>query len=154
VRIGMGVGTGICSVGNVGGETRREYTALGDPVNVAARLESQSKSFGVDNVVAETTIERAGPLAVLRLGDIHVKGRGQALRVFTVVGDEAMAEGDEFRGWARAHEMMLEHAQAGRWDEAADALALLEPIGEAHGFGAMYEVYRRRIAAREWMDAA
>lgn len=154
VRIGMGVGTGICSVGNVGGETRREYTALGDPVNVAARLESQSKSFGVDNVVAETTIERAGPLAVLRLGDIHVKGRGQALRVFTVVGDDAMAEGEEFRGWARAHEMMLEHAQAGRWAEAADALALLEPIGEAHGFGAMYEVYRRRIAAREWMDAA
>jgi adenylate cyclase len=154
VRIGMGVGTGICSVGNVGGETRREYTALGDPVNVAARLESQSKSFGVDNVVAETTIERAGPLAVLRLGDIHVKGRGKALRVFTVVGDDAMAAGDEFKGWARAHEMMLDHAAAGRWDEAADALALLEPIGEAHGFGAMYQVYRKRIAGREWMDAA
>ncbi|MEY4681909.1 MAG: hypothetical protein RLZZ276_3558 [Pseudomonadota bacterium] len=154
VRIGMGVGTGICSVGNVGGETRREYTALGDPVNVAARLESQSKSFGVDNVVAETTIERAGTFAVLRLGDIHVKGRGQALRVYTVVGDEVLARSEEFAGWARAHEMMLDHADAGRWDEASDALALLEPIGEAHGFGSMYAVYRRRIAERDWMDAA
>ena len=65
-----------------------------------------------------------------------------------------MDEGDEFRGWAREHDMMLEHAQAVSWDEAEDALALHEPIGEAHGFGAMYEVYRRRIAAREWMDAA
>jgi hypothetical protein len=49
---------------------------------------------------------------------------------------------------------MLDHADAGRWDEASDALALLEPIGEAHGFGSMYAVYRRRIAERDWMDAA
>jgi adenylate cyclase len=85
VHIGIGINTGICVVGNVGAEKRFNYSALGDAVNLASRLESATKDCGVEVVIGETTASRIGSRIALReIGIIHVKGKAEAVRVFTL----------------------------------------------------------------------
>ena len=57
IRIGIGLNTGICCVGNIGSEQRFGYSALGDAVNIAARLETESKTYGVPIIIGEATRE-------------------------------------------------------------------------------------------------
>ena len=57
IQIGIGLNTGVCCVGNIGSEQRFGYSALGDAVNVAARLETESKTYGVPIVIGEATRE-------------------------------------------------------------------------------------------------
>ena len=75
VRLGIGLNTGICCVGNLGSETRFDYSVIGDNVNVASRLEGQSKTYDVGTVVGESTTARAPDFAFLEL-DL-LEGEGQ-----------------------------------------------------------------------------
>jgi adenylate cyclase len=67
IRIGIGINSGECYVGNMGSEQRFNYSVLGDPVNVASRLEGQSKVYAIEIVVCDTTMAAASELAGLRL---------------------------------------------------------------------------------------
>ena len=75
MRLGIGLNTGICCVGNLGSETRFDYSVIGDNVNVASRLEGQSKTYDVGTVVGESTTARAPDFAFLEL-DL-LEGEGQ-----------------------------------------------------------------------------
>jgi len=76
LRIGVGINTGTCVVGNLGSTERFDYSALGDPVNVASRLESQTKDYGVDVIIGPDTAGGIGKeLLVLPLDKIAVKGK-------------------------------------------------------------------------------
>lgn len=84
--IGIGINTGECVVGNVGSDFRFNYSALGDPVNLAARLESETKSFGVPILIGEETARRiGGHMKLAGLGRIRVKGKLEAVEVHTLV---------------------------------------------------------------------
>ena len=88
VAIGIGLNTDTCCVGNLGSEQRFDYSALGDGVNLASRLEGQSKTYGVDVVLNETTLAPCGDrFATLELDLIRVKGKREPARIFTLVGD-------------------------------------------------------------------
>jgi adenylate cyclase len=92
LRIGIGINTGECVVGNLGSEFRFNYSALGDPVNLAARLESETKSFGVPILMGEETMSHlAGRLNFAELGRVTVRGKSQPVVVGTpvTVGDLA-----------------------------------------------------------------
>jgi adenylate cyclase len=85
MKVGIGVNTGACVVGNMGSRQRFDYSALGDPVNLASRLEGSSKDLGVPVVIGETTanvISSRLPLRPLR--PIMVKGRTAATMVYTL----------------------------------------------------------------------
>jgi adenylate cyclase len=89
LAVGVGVNSGLCVVGNMGTEGRFDYTALGDAVNLAARLEGLTRTYGVDVVVGEDAVAEIGAEGAAALGGfaeidrIAVKGRAGATRIFT-----------------------------------------------------------------------
>jgi adenylate cyclase len=85
LRIGIGINTGECVVGNMGSTSRFDYSALGDTVNLAARLEGASKAYGVSLLLGERTARAVREaFAVLELDRITVKGKTEESPVFTV----------------------------------------------------------------------
>jgi adenylate cyclase len=123
VRIGMGVNTGECVVGNVGSDQRFDYSCLGDSVNTASRLEGQSKTYGVDLVVGEDSVTLAPGFAYLELDLIRVKGKQNAVRIFTVLGGPEMADSVEFQSYRAHHDAMLAAYRAQDWPLAEKLIA-------------------------------
>jgi adenylate cyclase len=79
----IGVNTGFAVVGNFGGARRFDYTAHGDAINTAARLESANKALGTRICVAKSTAEKVGSVAFLPVGTLMLKGKTQGVEVLT-----------------------------------------------------------------------
>jgi adenylate cyclase len=85
IAIGIGINTGECIVGNMGSERRFDYTAVGDAVNIAARLQELCKTFNVGIVLGEATAsELEGRMATQPLGQVPLAGRQGALAVYAL----------------------------------------------------------------------
>ncbi len=85
IRIGIGVNSGMAIVGNIGSSQRMEYTAVGDTVNLAARLESSTRDLGVDILVSEETHEAVRGIFKSRpMGEIAVKGRADLTTCYAI----------------------------------------------------------------------
>tara|TARA_R110000796_G_scaffold95521_4_gene200861 strand:- start:9221 stop:10972 length:1752 start_codon:yes stop_codon:yes gene_type:complete len=84
IAIGIGVNTGLAVIGNMGSDTRFDYSAIGDAVNTAARLESATKEAGVNLLIGESTYKKLPPLLAGLHGNIKVKGKQKALKVYTI----------------------------------------------------------------------
>lgn len=123
VRIGVGLNTGLACVGNMGSEKRFNYSAMGDVVNVAARIESTTKSFHTDLLVSEDVAHAARDLALLEAGEILLKGKSQPTKVYAIAGDEKLATTPEFVELVRLHDWLLKSVAAGDDHAAMTALA-------------------------------
>ena len=85
IAIGIGVNTGPAVVGNMGSNNRFDYSAIGDAVNTAARLESATKEAGVDILIGESTYKKLPPgVEASFVREIKVKGKAKALKVYTI----------------------------------------------------------------------
>ena len=92
LRVGFGLATGELVAGNVGGRRKLEYTVIGDPVNLAARLQELTTSLGAEVLLSGRTAELARDVAPLRsLGEVEVRGRAERVEVFAVVGSVTAA---------------------------------------------------------------
>lgn len=145
MAVGIGVNSGEVVVGNMGSDQRFDYTVLGDDVNLASRLEGQSKAYGVGIIVGENTRSFAPELAMLELDRIRVKGRQEAVRIYTILGDQDVAAGNEFAVLAAAHGSMLAAFRAGAWADARTALAVCRDLVDGFAVGGLYDVYERRL---------
>ncbi len=147
LETGVGLNTGPCVVGNMGSEQRFDYSVLGDAVNLAARLEGQSKNYGVGIVISEDTRKQAPEFAAIELDLIAVKGKREAVRIYGLVGDAAAAAEEGYRALIGNHAAMLAAYRAQRWDEARALLTACQEIDDR--YDDLYELYRGRIAQYE-----
>jgi adenylate cyclase len=118
-RFGIGINTGACAVGNLGSVRRFDYSAIGDPVNVASRLEGLTKVYGLQILAAEETRAEAGDLAWLEVDSVRVKGRERPTRLFTLAGDRTVAVSPAFAAWRLLHQEMLAAYRAREFGHAA-----------------------------------
>lgn len=144
MRIGIGVSTGLATVGTFGSEYRMDYTVVGDTVNVARRLEEQTRKYHVPVVVSDTTAEALPDMVFRELDTVVVKGRQKPVTMYQPMGLKT-----------RADETLLEnlelHRQAMAASKARDWPLARKLFGELQvSFGPtnMYALYLRGIDAQ------
>jgi adenylate cyclase len=147
IHIGTGLNTGPCVVGNMGSTLRVDYTVLGDDVNLASRLEGQSKAYGVNIVIGPLTREQAPEYAAIELDLIKVKGKTRPVHIFTLLGDPKTAASPEFQALAKRHEEFLAAYRGQKWDDAERLMKEAEDLGRPWHLGKFYHLYVERLAA-------
>jgi len=149
IKIGVGINSGQCVVGNMGSDMRFDYTALGDTVNLASRLEGQSKPYGVGVILGDNTAAVvADALAVIEIDLLRVKGKNEPERIHSLLGLEDMKADSTFQSLNEANSRMLDLYRSRQWDAAAGALAEIGPLAQQLGADLEHyvELYEARIA--------
>ena len=132
--VGIGINTGDAVVGNMGSNQRFDYTVLGDSVNLAARLEAQTKEYGVFFMFTEHTLKQiATPENLTMLDKIAVKGQTAPVTIYTILKDHK---------YARVVNRMVDSYQNRAWAECANQI---EIIKEHNWNNTLAELYADRI---------
>jgi adenylate cyclase len=148
LRVGIGLNTGPCVVGNMGSDFRFNYSVLGDTVNVASRLEARTKDYRIPIVIGEGTAQNAKEkFATMEIDRIQVKGKTQPETVFTVIGRAELCRDPNFLELQELTTKMLRYYREQNWTQALDTIEPCRKAAEGFGVGALYHMYAERIEA-------
>ena len=147
-RIGIGINTGQCVVGNLGSDLRFNYSVLGDPVNVASRLEGQTKVYGVPVIIGSSTAEKAKEkFAILEVDLVAVKGKTEPQTIYALLGREEIAGDIRFQELRKLYSTMLYCYRSRDWEGALEAIELCRSTEHNFGLTGLFDLYRTRIQA-------
>jgi adenylate cyclase len=146
VGCGLGINTGPTLIGNIGSKDRFGYDVLGDSVSLAARLESQTKNYGVLIIISEFTQARVGDnYFAIELDTIAVKGKSIGVTIYTVFYNPDVTVAADWIMAREMHDLMLAHYRKQEWDKAITLCQ--ELTGEFDGkMDDYYELWQERIA--------
>ena len=130
LKVGLGLNTGECVVGNMGSDQRFDYSVLGDTVNLAARLEGQSKSYGMNVVLGPTTNAAVTDrMATIDLDYIQVKGKTEGTYIYGLMGDAEVKAGPRFVALQKKISDAMDSYRQQRFDEAAGMFKEIRRLG-------------------------
>jgi adenylate cyclase len=146
LNIGVGLNTGICVVGNMGSDLRFDYSVFGDSVNLASRLEGQSKEYGFPIIAGSATALAAKDrFAILELDFIMVKGKTEPEVIYAIAGREDTAQSARFQRLRNLTIEMLACYRSRDWEGALAAIARGRRTDEAHSLELLFNLYETRI---------
>jgi adenylate cyclase len=148
INVGVGLNTGAAVVGNMGSDLKFNYSVLGDSVNLASRLEGQSKEYGFPIIIgSNTALAVKDRFAILELDFIMVKGKKEPEVIYAIAGREDTAQSGRFQRLRNLTIEMLACYRSRDWEGALAAIERGRITDDGHALESLYNLYSARITA-------
>ncbi|MBI5323637.1 adenylate/guanylate cyclase domain-containing protein [Bradyrhizobium sp.] len=146
LNVGVGLNTGTCVVGNMGSDLRFDYSVLGDSVNLASRLEGQSKEYGFPIIIgSKTAMAVKEKFAILELDFIMVKGKKEPEVIYAIAGRDDVAQSGSFQRLRNLTIEMLTCYRNRDWNGALAAIERGRKSEDGESLASLYKLYEARI---------
>jgi adenylate cyclase len=146
INVGVGLNTGVCVVGNMGSNLRFDYSVLGDSVNLASRLEGQSKEYGFPIIAgSKTALAAKDKFAILELDFIMVKGKKEPEVIYAIAGREDVAQSGQFQRLRNLTIEMLACYRSRDWEGALASIERGRRTDQGGTLSYLYKLYEVRI---------
>src|SRR5579863_4828652 len=148
INVGVGLNTGIGVVGNMGSDLKFNYSVLGDSVNLASRLEGQSKEYGFPIIAgSKTALAAKDKFAILELDFVMVKGKKEPEVIYAIAGRDDVAQSGQFQLLRNLTIEMLACYRSRDWEGALMSIERGRRTDEAGRLAYLYDLYEERILA-------